>query len=100
MKKFETTGLHTSKATKVDAPIVEEFPFALECQLVKTMEIGQHVIIIGEIVNMQTEEACLNEDGLVDIHKIKPLLFNPAENKYLTVGEREENAFSVGRAYI
>ena len=33
--KFERSGLHAVKSTRVDAPVVEEFPLTLECKVVE-----------------------------------------------------------------
>ncbi len=32
--KFERTGLHAVKSSKVDAPVIEEYPLTLECRVV------------------------------------------------------------------
>lgn len=99
-KKMETAGLNAKKGEFVDAPVIEEFPFALECKYVKEVEMGSHMMIIGEIVNMTAEESCLAENGKPDIEKVKPILYDPAGRKYHEIGKAAADAFSVGKKYL
>ncbi len=95
--KFSSTGLTPVKSDLVDAPYVKEFLFVLECSLLKTVKIGLHTQFIGEIKDVKVEEAAIGEDGAVDIKKIKPLIFNPANRTYCAVGEYIGKAFSIGK---
>lgn len=36
--KFERSGLTASKSEKVNAPVIEEFPVTMECELAETVE--------------------------------------------------------------
>lgn len=75
--KLEKSGLHTTKSEFVDAPIIEEFPLALECKLLKITEDGN---IIGQIVNVSADEGILNDSGSLDMEKFRPLpLSQPTE---------------------
>ena len=96
--KFLATELTPVKSALVDAPYVEEFPFILECNLLQTLKIGLHTLFIGEIKDIKAEEAVLNKDGIADIKKINPLIFNPADRTYYGVGKYLADAFSVGKA--
>ena len=49
--KFERTGLHAVKSTRVDAPIVQEFPVTLECKVVECQNTAYGFRVLGEIVN-------------------------------------------------
>ena len=40
--KFERTGYHAVKSDKVHAPIIEEFPLVMECELLEFLE-SEHV---------------------------------------------------------
>lgn len=95
--KFATTGLTPVRSELVDAPYIEEFPFALECKLFQTVEIGVHVQFIGEIVDIKADESVQGENGALDIEKVKPILFAPADNAYYGVGEFLGKAFSIGK---
>ena len=95
--KFASAGLTPVKAEHVDAPYVEEFPFSLECRLIHTIEIGLHTQFIGEIVDIKAEESALNEKGVLDITRVKPILFTPEARDYYGVGRFVGKAFSIGR---
>jgi flavin reductase (DIM6/NTAB) family NADH-FMN oxidoreductase RutF len=54
--KFAITGLTAVRSELVDAPYVKEFPLILECQLIHTIELGQHTQFIGEILEVKIDE--------------------------------------------
>jgi len=96
--KFGATGLTAIQSGCVDAPLVKEFAFALECRLRQTVEIGVHTQFIGEIIDIQAEEDMLDAGGLPDIEKVKPLLFAPELQAYYGIGRFVAKAFSIGRS--
>jgi flavin reductase (DIM6/NTAB) family NADH-FMN oxidoreductase RutF len=49
-EKFKETSLTPEKAIKVNVPIIKECVAHLECKLVKSMKMGDHTLIIGQIV--------------------------------------------------
>ncbi len=97
--KFSSTGLTPVKSDIVDAPYVKEFPFVLECALLQSVKIGLHTLFIGEIKDIKAEEAVLTKEGVPDIQKIKPMIFDPADRAYYGIGNNLGKAFSVGREF-
>ena len=95
--KFAATGLTPVKSDLVDAPLIKEFPFALECSLLHTIEIGVHIQFIGEIVDIKADEEVLNDNGVPDIDLVKPILFAPEMQAYYSVGNFLGKAFSIGK---
>lgn len=95
--KFEATGLTPTKSDIVDAPYVEEFPLALECKLIHSLELGLHTLFIGEVLDIKADETVLGEKGLPDMNKFKPFTYNPEIRTYYTVGEYFGKAFSIGK---
>jgi len=81
--KFAATGLTPVASSVVDAPYVGEFPFALECKLLHTIEIGLHTQFIGEVLDIKAEEDVLGEGGVIDIERVRPFLFAPAGGSIL-----------------
>jgi flavin reductase (DIM6/NTAB) family NADH-FMN oxidoreductase RutF len=82
----------------VNAPIVKEFPYALECNLIKRVDLGLHTMFIGEIVGMVAESDILNPNQLPDIEKIRPMLWGSMGSMgYYGIGEKLGDAFSVGK---
>ena len=89
--KFEKAGFHASKSEYVDAPLIDELPMALECN-VKRFSDG---ILVGEIVNVSADESVIT-DGKIDPKKLRPITFDPANNAYIALGEKVGNAFADG----
>lgn len=95
-KKFEKSGLHAHKASKVNAPIIEEFPIALECEfLYDDKESGMHYF---KVVNASAEEDVLDEKGHVSLKKLDAVLFSTLDSKYYAIGEEVAPAFRCGLA--
>lgn len=95
--KFVATGLTPVKSDLIDAPYVKEFPFILECKLIHTLELGLHTQFIGEIVDIKVDEAVLDQDGIADVEKIKPIILDTFKNNYYGIGNSLGKAFTLGR---
>jgi len=95
--KFKATGLTPVKSALVDAPYIQEFPMVLECKLLHTFEIGLHTQFIGEIMDIKADASVLNDQGMPDIEKVKPIVFAPAVRTYHATGKKIGDAFSVGK---
>lgn len=96
--KFNETKLTAEKSIVVNAPIVKEFPYALECKLIKQIDLGTHTMFLGEIVGMVADSEILNSNELPDIEKVKPMLFGSFGNMaYYGIGEKLGSAFSIGK---
>lgn len=92
--KFEKAGFHATKSEFVNAPIIEELPMTIECELVSYDEEMCH--LVGKIINVSADESILNEKGKIDPAKLCPIIFDPCNNDYLVVGEKVGNAFQDG----
>ena len=93
--KFKETRLTPEKSRLVNAPIVKEFPYALECQLVRQVSLGLHTMFIGKIVGMVADKEVLNQNQLPDIEKVRPIMWGSfGSNAYYRVGDRLAKAFS------
>ena len=89
--KFAKAGFTATPSQFVDAPIINELPMALECEL-RSYD-PETCRLVGRIVNVSADESVLNEKGKVDPGKLRPITFDPMNNEYLTLGR------SVGRAF-
>lgn len=89
--KFAKAGFHATKSSKVNAPLIDELPVALECK-VKSFENG---ILIGEIVNVTADDSVMT-DGKIDVKKLKPIAYDPAANTYVALGDVVGKAFAAG----
>ncbi len=98
--KFERTGYHAGKSDKVHAPIIEEFPLVMECELLEFLHSDYVDGIVGKIVNVKADEAVLNEAGKVEPEKLNAILFDQFRNGYYTVGEKVGKAWNAGAALM
>lgn len=92
--KFAKAGFHATKSEFVDAPLIEELPMALECEMISYDP--ESCRLIGRVVNVCVDEAYLDADGKVDVAKLQPITFDPVHHQYLVLGEKVGNAFSDG----
>ena len=96
--KFKETGLTPERSAHVNAPTVKEFPYALECKLIKHISLGSHMLFIGEIIGMLADSEILGPNQLPDIEKVRPMLWGSFGNmSYYGVGEKLGKAFSIGK---
>lgn len=95
--KFERTGYHAVKSDKVNAPITEEFPVVMECELLDFLVIEHVSGIVGKIVNVKAEEDVLSENGKVDPEKLHALMFDQFQNGYYSTGEKVATAWNAGK---
>ena len=94
--KFEKAGFHEVKSEFVDAPVIQELPMALECEMV-SYDVPT-CRLVGKIVNVSIDESVLDENGKVDVAKLAPITFDPVGHGYYVLGERVGDAFKDGIA--
>ena len=94
--KFERTGMTARKSDKVNAPIIEEFPLVMECELAEIVESEHLHAVVGTIVNVAAEESVLDADGKVDPAKLDALAFDNFRSGYYAMGEKAGQAWSNG----
>lgn len=92
--KLKRAGLHSVKSEFVDAPLLTDFPLAIECALDHVNEDG---MIVGNIVNVSADETVLDGKGNVDLGKASIITYNSAQHDYRVLGEKVGNAFSDGK---
>ena len=94
--KFQKAGFHATKSEFVDAPLIDELPMALECQLISYHK--ESCRLVGKIVNVSADEAVLGDNGKVDPKKLQPITYDSMNHTYLTLGEIVGQAFHDGLA--
>lgn len=95
--KFERSGMTATKSDKVNAPIIEEFPVTMECELAEIIETDNVYSIIGKIVNVSAHEEVLDGKGGVDITKAEILMFDQFRAGYYVTGEKVGQAWQSGK---
>ena len=94
--KFTKAGFHATKSQFVDAPLIDELPMALECEVISYDE--ESCRLVGRIVNVCADESVLGENGKVDATKLQPITYDPMNHHYLVLGEKVGQAFHDGVA--
>ena len=95
--KFERSGYHAVKSELVNAPIIEEFPVVMECELAEVIDTENMYAIVGKIVNTQAEESILDEKDKVEIEKLNALIFDQFKSGYYVTGEQVGKAWNAGK---
>ena len=95
-EKFSKAGFHATKSEFVDAPLIDELPMALECEVISYDE--ETCRLVGRIVNVCADESVLGENGKVDVAKLQPITYDPMNHHYLVLGEKVGQAFHDGAA--
>lgn len=95
--KFERTGYHAVKSEFVNAPVIDEFPLTMECALAEVIDTDNMYAIVGKIVNVQADEAVLNEKDKVEPEKLNALIFDQFQSGYYVTGEKAGKAWNAGK---
>ncbi len=93
--KIAHAGLHAAPS-RVDAPLFDELPMALECRLVSRDE--ESGWTVDEIVGISADEKVLGPDGKIDATLLRPIVFDPVANEYRVLGKSVGKAFHDGLA--
>jgi len=75
MDKFERFNIQKEKPLKTTAPILKDAYAAYECKLMDSKSYGDHIWIVGEIVAVHFLEEAFTPDEVLNLNKIKPLLY-------------------------
>lgn len=98
--KVARAGFTTTPSPNVDAPIINEYPLTLECEVIEITEtsLGE-TRVVGEVINMSAADSILT-DGKVDLHKLKPIIFDSSNLNYISLGEDVGKAWGSGKALV
>lgn len=88
--KFAKAGFTATKSEFVDAPVINELPMALECELVSYDD--STGCTVANIVNICADESVLT-DSKIDPAKLKPITYDSVNHTYVTLGEVAGKAF-------
>ncbi len=71
VSEIKEAGLTEMKAEKVKPPRIAEAFGWLECRMVNHMEASDHIWIVGEVLEAEVKEGCVND--VLNVEKVKPL---------------------------
>ena len=100
VNKAEQSGLTFARSEHVDAPVIEEYPLTMECEVTSVDGDEHGARIVGRIVNTLVDEKILGEDGKVDFGKWQPLVYDAAHMTYRVVGKEVGGAWNVGKSLV
>ena len=93
--KFARVGFTATKSEFVNAPIIDQLPMTLECELVSYDTETCHMV--GKIVNVSADERILTPDGKIDVSLLHPIIYDTVNKDYLTIGPKVGKAFADGK---
>lgn len=79
------------------APLIEEAPLTMECQVEDIYETQGFENFILSIQNTYVEEAYLNENNKINYHDLKPVLFEMPTYEYFKTGDVIEKCMVLGK---
>jgi len=79
------------------APLVEQCPVNLECEVTQIIDLDSHCLVLGRVTEVHVSDDCIGADGNIDFLKVNPLVFldNPTR-KYCAIGDVIGEGFSAG----
>jgi len=98
--KFISANLTRIAGSKIETPIIKECPFNMECKVVQEIQLGDFVLIMGEIVETHIDEdkvEFVNNRPQIDIAKTNPLVYCATVREYWSLGQKLGNAFQSGK---
>jgi len=98
--KFLRSGYHAVKSEKVNAPIIEEFPVVMECELFEIIETESVYGVVGKILNVKANEEVLGDNNKVDVSKLNAIMFDQFQNNYYKTGEKVGKAWNAGMTLV
>lgn len=98
--KFAKTGYHAEKSAYVNAPVITEFPVALECELAEIIDTENMYAIVGAIKNVSADEKVIAENGKIDPLKLNALIFDQFQSGYYVATEKVGQAWDAGKALM
>src|SRR2546425_1976861 len=63
--KLELAKLPTFKATKIDAPLIDNCIAHVECAVEDALRVGDHTLFVGRVLAVQAETQAFDETWLV-----------------------------------
>ena len=96
--KLDKCGFTTTKSDKVNAPIIDQLPVAIECKVVELQEEFGETRVVAEIVGLKADDSVLT-DGKVDLEKLHPIMFDTVSLCYREIGANLGGAWVAGKKF-
>ncbi|MEN3046215.1 MAG: flavin reductase family protein [Candidatus Hydrothermales bacterium] len=87
--KIKDFNIELSNSKKVNSPYLKDAYAVYECIKERQVITGDHILFIGEIVEVHEREKTFDEEGLPNLNELKPALYL-GKDRYFTLKEIEE----------
>ncbi len=95
-KTDKSSVFETFAGALTHAPMIAACPVTLECTLYQRVALPAHVLYIGEVISVYSEECYLTR-GQPDEAKTHPFMLTMPHNGYWALGERVGQAWHSGK---
>ncbi|MCH7484110.1 MAG: flavin reductase family protein [Chloroflexi bacterium] len=86
VNKIELGKLATFRASKVEAPLIENCVAWVECSLEDALRIGDHTLFVGRVLVVQADKEAFDETWLLKDPEYRPLHYLGVD-RYSTLGD-------------
>jgi len=83
-----------------NAPIIDEAPVCMTCQIIDTITVGNFTNYILKPVHTYVQEEILNEKGKINYEKASPVLFEFQSAQYLSLGKVIGQCWNYGKNFV
>ncbi len=79
--------------------MIAECPYNIECRVTSETEVGEYVLVLGEILESHAEERVLRPGtDVVEMDALDPLTYIAGAREYRALGPKVADAYSVGKS--
>ena len=108
VRKVDYCGIYSGKdkdksqifkyfyGTLKTAPLIDECPINFECKVIHSLDLGSHILVIGEIIETYIDKNRLSNEK-PDAEKIDPLIYASGAMQYHQMGEAIGKAYHIGK---
>ncbi len=83
--KFQLSGLTAGKASVIHAPLIQESPVNIECQVTQVIPLGSHDMFLAEVKAVHVDESLLDEKGRLQLEKADLIAYS--HGQYFALGK-------------
>jgi len=98
--KFADAGFTAVAGSTIGTPIIEECPYNIECKMCLEIELGDWIVIFGEILETHVDQDKMDAENKLDISKIDPLVYCATVRQYWSMGKELGKGFDAGKALL
>ncbi len=94
--KIKKASVSVSKASIVDAPVIDVYPLTFECKVLEMQQVDGDYRVVAQIVNTIADDSILDANNNVDLDKIHLISYDSSAQAYRLIAQKVGNAFKDG----